>query len=404
MKKISCGVLCTIVLMMYFMVSPSSALAVSSPEKFYNKYIGESVDVDNYPTYQPYQCYDLWAKFVMDEYRTSTPIIIYPTGYAEDIWNNFDGLGLDAYFTKVSGSPKDGDWVIYDWPGSSSHVGMFRSDNGDGTIIILHQNYLGQTIVTQDIFTKNYILGYIRPNIYISNSRERPSEAIISITKSEIQVGEEVTFNFSATNADDFIVRIEKDGTRIDTKNCGSRTSYTRALPDPGDYSAYLKATNDDGFVKSERISFTVVPESNYTAPSAQPPTTGLAGTEGDTTAVPQQRPISVVVNGTTVVFDQPPVILNGRTMVPLRFIAENMGAYVDWSIGIQKITIKQNARVLELTIGSDKVSVDGKTVSLDTQPVIKDSRTLVPVRFISENLGAEVNWVISSQTVTINQ
>ena len=57
---------------------------------------------------------------------------------------------------------------------------------------------------------------------------------------------------------------------------------------------------------------------------------------------MPQQRPISVVVNGNPVSFDQPPVSINGRVMVPLRFIAQHMGAYVDWSMGIEKITVKQ--------------------------------------------------------------
>lgn len=405
MRKIFCGVLRAFVFIIYFVVCPSYALGVSSPEEFCDQYIGESVDVDNYPANQPYQCYDLWAKFIMDQYGTSMPVIITPTGCAEDIWHNFEGLGLSAYFTKASGSPQDGDWVIYDWPGSSySHVGMFRWDNGDGTIMVLHQNYLGQTKVTQDSMTKNYILGYIRPNIYTSDLQEPPSEAIISITKNKVAVGEDVTFNFGAANAAGFTVRIEKNGERIDSKDFDSCTSYTRSFSNPGDYSAYVKAFNDEGFVKSERLSFTVVPRHTYPGHSSKIPTRGNPVREGDSTPMPQQRPISVVVNGNPVSFDQPPVSINGRVMVPLRFIAQHMGAYVDWSMGIEKITVKQPDRTLELRVGSNNAFVDGKLVLLDTQPVIKNSRTLVPVRFISENLGAEVNWVVSSQTVTINQ
>ena len=56
--------------------------------------------------------------------------------------------------------------------------------------MVLHQNYLGQTKVTQDSMTKNYI-GYIRPNIYTSDLQEPPSEAIISITKNKVAVGED---------------------------------------------------------------------------------------------------------------------------------------------------------------------------------------------------------------------
>lgn len=405
MRKISCRLLYAAVVMLCFAICPSSALAVTSPDEFYDKYIGESVDVDDYPASQPYQCYDLWAQFVMDEYGTTTPIIIGPTGYPRDIWNNFDGLGLGAYFTKVTGSPQDGDWVIYDCP-AFSHVGMFRSDNGDGTIMILHQNYHGQREVTQDRFTDSYILGYIRPNIYIDGTREVELNPTISINKKEISPGETVTFNFTAANASRFVIRIYQDDTRIEKKDCGSKTSYTRSFSDPGEYSAYVTAYNADQSEKSRRIDFTVVPEPE--APGVEEPEPSdpnheavSDGTGND--GLPETKPITVTVNGAPVIFDQLPIICQGRAMVPMRAIFQALGAEVDWEVGQQKVTATKDETTIIVKIGETQATVNGGEKTLDVPAQIINNRTLVPVRFISESLGADVDWVIKSQTVMIS-
>lgn len=502
LEKSAAGMLCALVFTIYFMVSPSSASAATSPEEFYDEYIGKSVDVDNYPAYQPYQCYDLWAQFVMDEYGTSKPIIIGPTGCAQDIWNNFDGLGLEDYFTKVSGSPKDGDWVVF---GSTafSHVAMFRWDNEDGTITVLHQNYLGQTEVTQDKFSTKYVLGYIRPNVYIDDDTDTPEEdldPVISVAGKEVPVGEYITFNFKASGADGFTVSIYKDGTRIEKKDCGNSKSYTRSFSEPGNYSAYVMAYNDEESAKSKKISFTVVPEYTYTVTDGEARITKYTGSGGNVsipdkldgfsvttigkraflgckgltgvtvpegvtsigeeafkdctglksiklnsgkttiyndadtiptsakiigyrnsggeeyasrynrtfeaigTVAQETKPITVMVNGNTVIFDQVPVMCNGRTMVPMRTIFQALGTHVEWEAGKQTVTAKKGSTTIVVKIGDKQATVNGKEKPLDVPAQIINSRTLVPVRFISESLGAEVNWSIGSQTVTINQ
>lgn len=119
------------------------------------------------------------------------------------------------------------------------------------------------------------------------------------------------------------------------------------------------------------------------------------AGTSGD---------IGIYLNGSKVSSDVSPYIDgNSRTMVPLRFIAERMGAYVDWSEGTRIITIKQKGQVLILAIGSSVASVGDETVRLDTQPVLKEGRTMVPLRFVSEQLGCMVSWNIREQAVYIS-
>jgi len=399
------GILNIFVVICVLASNPSSAMAGHSPEDFYERYIGKSVDVDGYPASQPYQCYDLWAQFVMDEYGTSEPIVIGPTGCAEDIWYNFDGLGLDKYFKKVKGSPRDGDWVIYDWSENSSysHVAMFREDNGDGTITVLHQNYLGQPEVTQDAMTTNYIVGYIRPKIYDGDydDEEEVGDVTLSVSDTEITVGETITFSFSATGAETFTIRIYKDDTRIESKDCGRRTYYTREFSEPGEYYAYVKAYNDNDSARSQEVSFKVVPDAIETEPSPEitsdPPE--VSGEEISSGA----RPVSVTVNGVPIAFDQPPIISNGRTLVPMRAIFEALETTVDWHVGKQMITAKKDDTTIMISIGSNLATVNEKEYRLDVPPQLINNRTLIPVRFISESLGAEVAWSIKTQTVLIS-
>lgn len=102
---------------------------------------------------------------------------------------------------------------------------------------------------------------------------------------------------------------------------------------------------------------------------------------------------LTVKVNGIQVNFDQQPCITNGRTMVPFRAIAEALGAEVDWDSASNKVTISGNKKV-ELIIGSTKALVDGNEFALDTPAAIVGGRTMVPLRFLGEALGAEVSYI----------
>lgn len=131
---------------------------------FKKKYEGKEVDVDYFPKSQPFQCYDLWALFLTENYGVGN-VILRPTGYAQDIWENFKGLGLDKYFTKVAGKPELGDWAIWNAVKGSatpySHVAMFLSDKG-ASIEVLGQNQPSPYVTTARI-AKDNLLGYLRP-------------------------------------------------------------------------------------------------------------------------------------------------------------------------------------------------------------------------------------------------
>lgn len=114
---------------------------------------------------------------------------------------------------------------------------------------------------------------------------------------------------------------------------------------------------------------------------------------------------LSVKIDGKKVVFaDAKPFIQSGsnRTMVPIRFIAENLGCKVDWVSNLKLVSIKKGAKNVQLYIGQPQAWVDGEVQSFDAPPVIKDDRTFVPLRFISEALDADVEWLAESKTVAI--
>ena len=114
------------------------------------------------------------------------------------------------------------------------------------------------------------------------------------------------------------------------------------------------------------------------------------------------QISISVTVDGALLSFDVPPTIRNGRTLVPMRAIFERLGATVDWNAASRTITARTSDQTIQLTIGSTTAIVNGSRVNLDVAAEIMNDRTLVPVRFISESLGAHVDWRADTRTVVI--
>lgn len=110
---------------------------------------------------------------------------------------------------------------------------------------------------------------------------------------------------------------------------------------------------------------------------------------------------VSVVLDGQTMSFDQPPIVQAGRVFVPLRGIFEQLGASVVYANG--QINATGRGSTVSLTIGSTQATVDGQPTTLDVAPFVVGSRTMVPLRFIAQSLGARVNWDDNTSTVTIN-
>jgi uncharacterized repeat protein (TIGR02543 family) len=112
-------------------------------------------------------------------------------------------------------------------------------------------------------------------------------------------------------------------------------------------------------------------------------------------------------VNGTSKTLDSPPVIKNGRTLVPIRAIIEALGGTVGWEGTARKATVTLGSVAIELWIGQSAARVNNISTRIDSTnlkvvPEIINGRTMLPLRFVTENLGATVGWDQNTQTITI--
>jgi uncharacterized repeat protein (TIGR02059 family) len=121
-------------------------------------------------------------------------------------------------------------------------------------------------------------------------------------------------------------------------------------------------------------------------------------------TAYSNSQGITVSVNGTLVQFDVAPMVIDGRVMVQMRPIFEALGATVEWNDtdNIKTVTATKGSTTLVLQIGSYTATVNGKTVTLVTPPLIINQHTMVPVRFVSDFLGYKVTWDAAGRQVDI--
>ena len=121
----------------------------------------------------------------------------------------------------------------------------------------------------------------------------------------------------------------------------------------------------------------------------------------------PEENPygidkVSVFCNGLDLVFDAPPIKEDDRVLVPMRKIFEVLGASVEWSEETSTITAKKDKTEISLTIGSNIMLKNGKKLELDVPAKVMHDRTLVPIRAVSEGLGARVEWDEENQAVWI--
>ena len=112
-------------------------------------------------------------------------------------------------------------------------------------------------------------------------------------------------------------------------------------------------------------------------------------------------------VNGISNTLDSPPVIKNNRTLLPIRAVIESLGGVVAWDAAEKKVTITLGSNTIELWIGKNTARVNGVDTPIDATnakvvPEIINSRTMLPLRFVTENLGCDVQWDGTTQTITI--
>ena len=113
---------------------------------------------------------------------------------------------------------------------------------------------------------------------------------------------------------------------------------------------------------------------------------------------------VSVTVDGKKVVFpDAKPFIdENGRTLIPVRFVTEDLGANVEWNAESREVYITKDGVSIMIRIGEERILANGSTKVMDTKAIIRYDRTYVPIRYVAEELGATVGWDAGTRTVII--
>lgn len=124
-----------------------------------------------------------------------------------------------------------------------------------------------------------------------------------------------------------------------------------------------------------------------------------------DTTIVMTIDNPVMIVNNENVNIDEngtAPVIADGRTLVPIRAIAETLGGRIEWNNDSKTVTIVKGGTTIQLVIDEINARLNNNSVALDTAPVIINGRTMIPLRFAAESLGADVEWDSEKREITI--
>ena len=111
-------------------------------------------------------------------------------------------------------------------------------------------------------------------------------------------------------------------------------------------------------------------------------------------------------VNGVEFTMDVAPYVKDGRTYLPVRFVGQALGvsdSNILWDNATQKVTMLKNGTVVQLTIGSKVMLVNGAAITMDVAPELTSDRTMLPFRAIAQAFGANVGWDEATQTVTMD-
>ncbi|NBD26727.1 stalk domain-containing protein [Paenibacillus glycinis] len=110
----------------------------------------------------------------------------------------------------------------------------------------------------------------------------------------------------------------------------------------------------------------------------------------------------NATVGGQAYKLDVAPLLLNGTTYLPLRFVTEAMGAQIDWDAALKRVSVLRGGQLLEMWVGRNDFVLTGVRKQSEVAPITRSGRTLVPIRLVSEQLGLRVNWDGKLGTITV--
>jgi N-acetylmuramoyl-L-alanine amidase len=177
-----------------------------------------------------------------------------------------------------------------------------------------------------------------------------------------------------------------------------SKGDILSVLGQEGDWYKIKRADGTSAYIAGWLVQSTNVAVPAMATPDSNPSAAPVLATPiSNPAGVPQ-----VILDGRQLTFEVPPIIENGRTLVPLRAIFEAMGASVNWDNSTRTVTSVKGTTTVVLPIGSTRPTVNGQVWPLEVAAKIKNDRTLAPLRFVGEAFGGKVDWNNSTRIITI--
>jgi hypothetical protein len=194
----------------------------------------------------------------------------------------------------------------------------------------------------------------------------------------------------------------------IKTDSSGGISGSSKYLFSANLQAATAKLTANTASIKSASVSVNAAKSSSEDSIPKLLSATICGGSQ--TIVTLQINNPKMKVNGTEKAIDEQgtkPIIKNNRTLVPIRAIIESLGGTIAWDATAKKVTLVLGSTTMQLWIGSSTAKVNDKDIPIDKDdpkvvPEIINSRTMIPLRFVAENLGCDVLWESATNTVTI--
>jgi hypothetical protein len=194
----------------------------------------------------------------------------------------------------------------------------------------------------------------------------------------------------------------------IKTDSSGGISGSSKYLFSADVQAATAKLTESSAGVKRSTVSMVAAKASSQDSIPKLLSATICGGSQ--TIVTLQINNPKMTVNGTEQAIDEQgtkPIIKNNRTLVPIRAIIESMGGTIAWDATAKKVTLALGSTTMQLWIGNSTAKVNGKDIPIDKDdakvvPEIINSRTMIPLRFVAEDLGCDVLWDAATKTVTI--
>ena len=231
-------------------------------------------------------------------------------------------------------------------------------------------------------------------------------EAVITLNLKDVD-GQNVAFgdNYENIKVDAYVISKPADA---DVTTTISSTGVAKSLKETGKATVKVESSEEGKVVlqlvlsanlkdgEKEKVTFSKAATVEFGKAATEKPGAGKV-----TLFIGQQV---AVVDGNASVLDVAPFIKDGRTFVPVRFIAEALGADVKYDAATQTVTATRGDDVVVLTIGSNVMTVNGEAQVTDVAPFIVDGRTVLPFRALAEAFGSEVTWDAATQSVVFEK